>query len=180
MDKVPRLKIPQQTALDIFTRIDEELAQLINGMNIIIDLLRSIDSKIAQVGAPYIPPPNITPTPPGEHPPVIPPPEIPPPSPVHPVPVSVVSIPAGSKLVYTDSISVSTSNWYELDMDTDMVVIVSSDDILVSPREDQPGFLVQGGVYFALNRSKDFKTLYIKAANTNTTVWIAGLEIEGR
>lgn len=161
--KLKYLKIPEHKVYqlhDVFTRIDEELAEIIRGLDMLIDLLYrgTVPGKMRLPSQPVYAQPVPQPT----------------------TAVSqIVSLPAKVDIITNSVIEVDETEYKRYRLTGDLTIINSDDDVYYTKRPDMPGFPLRGGVYLVISRSDDLSEIYFKAVTGTTKVYIQELRITG-
>jgi hypothetical protein len=155
--KVPRAKLHELP--DLFTRIDEELTEVIYGLDMVIQLLERLVGPAVprvEVQVPPLPTPTIT---------------------VPPRVEKVVAIPSKAVLTATLQIQAVEGEWREVKLVGDVVLLTADSDIYVSNRPEV-GFLLTAGAYMSFYRSEAFPSIYIKSSVGTANVYLAFFEVE--
>lgn len=148
--KVPAHRIYQ--AEDLFTRMDEELAEIIKGLNILINQLQYLLQLLT-----YQPKKGET-----------------------RIIERTIGVSDTIKSFYTVKITVTPDEAKEVKLYGDAVVITPSDTVLVMERPDSPGIPVYSGSYLTIKRTPDLKNIYIKSGvNTTAYVYIMMADLSG-
>lgn len=168
MSKVPQLSVPKHKVYeipDIFTRIDEELAEIIKGLNIIITQLHAILTRMGE----RVVIQQQTPTPVFYQPPSMP-----------QFQQKAVEIFERIERIDTFKLEASPDEYKDINLYGDVIVITPEDTILLSGRPDAPGIPVYPGVYMTFKKSEKLNRIYIKS-NTGSTVnvYFMVLTLEG-
>ena len=154
--KVPRAKLHEVP--DMFTRIDEELTEVIYGLDMVIQLLERLVVPRVEVQVPPLPTPTITvPT-------------------AHRV-EKVVAIPSKATLSATLQMQATEEEWREVKLVGDVVLLTADSDIYVSNRPEI-GFLLTAGAYMSFYRSETFPSIYVKSSVGTANVYFAFFEVE--
>jgi len=157
--KVPRAKLHELP--DMFTRIDEELTEVIYGLDMVIQLLERLVGPAVprvEVQVPPLPTPTIT-------------------VPTAPRVEKVVAIPSKATLSATLQIQATEEEWREIKLVGDTVLLTADSDIYVSNRPEM-GFLLTAGAYMSFYRSEAFPSIYVKSATGTANVYLAFFEVE--
>jgi len=156
------LTVPPRRLIDItdyFTRMDEELAVIIKGLNMLLyrlDLLLEVVERIGE----RIAPPEVAPPPPEVPPPPTPP--IPPPTPPT-IPQVTISLPYRVKLRRTMSVTLqSTKEVKEIMLFNDVFLLLADEDIYIAETSGADGVRWPAGYCMVVNRSAEFDRIYIR------------------
>ena len=193
MSELRHLRVPSGRIYelhDVFTRIDEELAEIIKGLDQIITLLHEIiklmaaqQPTLARAREVIVYRPAPQPQQPQQPAPA---PVIPPVTPA-PTQETIREVVTERVLLLPGVTSISTydavaqpDRYREVRLYGRTVVVTPDDDILVAGRPDAPGFPLRAGVYMVINRAEELTSVYIKSAvNTPVTVHFMILQVEG-
>ena len=162
------MTLPPPSLIDVFTRIDNQLDE-------VIKLLKEIRDRLPV--APTLAPPTVPTAPPTV-------PTVPLPTVVRERYEEVVSpyrlilmvrgLPVGSL-----SFLVTSTEFKKIDLMGDVAILTADDDIYIAHRVDASPFKVFGGVYLVFTRHRRFSEVYVKAVAGSTNVYVWFFRIEG-
>lgn len=150
------LRIPQGKIYevhDVFTRIDEELAEIIRGLDMIIDALYTVPRRpiyreiISQPAAPGT------------------------------QEIRNILVTPRVRSIDTFDVDAPPDTFKKVNIYGDAIIITPEDDILVTGKPNAPGFPLYSGTYMFLSRTDELEHIYIKS-NTGSTVKVHFMMME--
>jgi len=91
---------------------------------------------------------------------------------------NIISIPAKVDIYDQGKYSIDDSKWTEINLHGDIVVITADDDIYYSKVTGMTGFILRSGAYLVITRSEKLDKLYFKAVVGSTSLYIQELLIK--
>ena len=158
---------------DWASRVDEELEQIIRGLDMLIDSISNLSSSI-QTMIQYVPQYQPTYQPvyqqqviQNEFPSEL------------KVTGNVIALPAKVDIYDTDIIEVDETKWYEYDnLSGDIIMITADDDVFYAKTTGDDPFPLRGNNYLIFTRYRGLNKLYFRAAIGSTKVYIQKLVIK--
>ena len=136
---------------DYFTRMDEELAVIIKGLNMLLNRLDSLLEVVERISAAIVPPE------------VAPPPTIPPAPP--PIPRTTVLLPYRVKPRRTTTITLQRAgDVMEITLLGDVFLLLADEDIYIAESPGADGIRWPAGYCMVVNRSAEFDRIYVRPA----------------
>lgn len=162
------LRVPPSMPADILTSLDEGIREVIYGLDLIIQYLQAITGRAPEQLVLLPPPPRIEVTAP------------PPPAPqiVPAMPTRIVSLPYPADIIGASTYNVSETDYQEVKLDGDIVIVTADSDIYIAKRPQQDlSFPLWSNAYLIMPRSKNLDRLYIKAVSGSANAYLLFLSI---
>jgi len=91
---------------------------------------------------------------------------------------NIISIPAKVDIYDQRKYSIDDSKWTEVNLHGDIIVITADDDVYYSKTTGMTGFILRSGAYLVITRSEELDKLYFKAVVGSTSLYIQELLIK--
>jgi len=91
---------------------------------------------------------------------------------------NIISVPAKVDIYNQSKYSINDSEWTEVNLHGDVVIITADDDTYYSKVTGMTGFILRSGAYLLIARSEELDRLYFKAVAGSTDLYVQELVIK--